>query len=163
MIVSIVGSPDSGKTTLIETVVPLLKQRGLRVAVVKHHAHGDFSFDREGKDSWRFYNRGADVLVVCPGKLAMVRRTGENEYSLDYVYERFLKDKYDIVLTEGFNSAGKDRIVVLNPSDNIERFRKGKIMAVVCERDLPDYKTFRLKEEDFREIAEMIAEKLKSQ
>ena len=51
-IVSIVGKSDSGKTTLIEKLLPELTRRGYRIATVKHDVHG-FEVDREGKDSWR--------------------------------------------------------------------------------------------------------------
>ena len=47
-ILSIVGKSDSGKTTLIEKLVPELTRRGYRVATVKHDVHG-FEVDREGK------------------------------------------------------------------------------------------------------------------
>ena len=56
------GFKDSGKTTLIEAVVLLLRERGLSVAVVKHDAHG-VQFDRPGKDSDRFFQAGADIVV----------------------------------------------------------------------------------------------------
>ena len=49
----------TGKTTILEQLIPLLKQRGLRIAVLKHDAH-DFEIDREGKESWRFSHAGAD-------------------------------------------------------------------------------------------------------
>jgi molybdopterin-guanine dinucleotide biosynthesis protein MobB len=154
-VVSIVGSPDSGKTTLIEKLVPILKRGGLRVAVVKHHAHGDFEFDREGKDSWKHYRAGADVIIAGPTKIALIRRSKEI-YSLDLVVERYLKD-YDVILTEGFNLSGKPRIVVLKPGDEISRFEKGEIIAVVCEKEVEGYDTYSL--EDAAKIAELILER----
>ena len=48
----------TGKTTLIEKLIPALVSRGLKVAVVKHDAHG-LKFDHEGKDSARFSDAGA--------------------------------------------------------------------------------------------------------
>ena len=47
-IISIVGKSDSGKTTLIEKLVPELTRRGYRIATVKHDIHG-FEVDREGR------------------------------------------------------------------------------------------------------------------
>ena len=58
--VGFAGYSGSGKTTLIEQLVRSLKARGLRVAVIKHDVH-DFEMDREGKDSWRFSQAGADI------------------------------------------------------------------------------------------------------
>jgi len=38
-IISVVGKSDSGKTTLIERIIPELTKRGYRVATVKHDVH----------------------------------------------------------------------------------------------------------------------------
>ena len=56
-LVAIVGKSDSGKTTLIEKVVPELVKLGLRVGTVKHDAHS-FEIDHPGKDSWRHGQAG---------------------------------------------------------------------------------------------------------
>ncbi len=50
-IVSIVGRTNSGKTTLIEKLIPALAARGYRIATIKRHHHGDFEADQPGKDS----------------------------------------------------------------------------------------------------------------
>jgi molybdopterin-guanine dinucleotide biosynthesis protein B len=152
MILSIVGTSDSGKTTLITRIVPILKKKGLKVVVVKHHAHGDFEIDKEGKDSWKIYNSGADILISSPVKMAFIRRA-END-NLDWIYERYLKDDYDIVLTEGFSRAGKDRIVVVDKAEKVEHFKHGRILAVVCDEPIDGYPTFR--RDDVEEIAEFI-------
>ena len=152
MILSIVGTSDSGKTTLITKIVPILKEKGLRVAVVKHHAHGDFEIDKEGKDSWKIYNSGADILISSPVKMAFIRRA-END-NLDWIYERYLKGDYDLVLTEGFSRAGKDRIVVVDKAEKVEDFKHGRILAVVCDELVDGYPAFR--RDDVEEIAEFI-------
>ena len=43
----------TGKTTLLTKLLPLLKQEGLRVGMVKH-AHHRFDIDHPGKDRRRF-------------------------------------------------------------------------------------------------------------
>ncbi len=154
MILSIVGSSDSGKTTLITRIVPILKEKGLRVVVVKRHAHGDFEIDKEGKDSWKIYQSGADVVIASPVKLALIRRVSEDEGSnLDWICERYLNE-YDIVLTEGFSKAGKDRIVVVKTPDEVEHFRQGRILAVVCDERVDGYRWF--KRDDIGGIADFI-------
>ena len=62
-IVSFVGRSNSGKTTLIERVIPELVRAGYKVATVKHAGHG-FDLDTEGKDSWRHKRAGASSVVV---------------------------------------------------------------------------------------------------
>lgn len=42
----------TGKTTLLEKLLPKLTDMKLKVAVIKH-AHHNFDIDQEGKDSYR--------------------------------------------------------------------------------------------------------------
>ena len=51
-IISIIGTQNSGKTTLVEKLVAELTARGRRVATMKHAAYGT-TFDQPGTDSWR--------------------------------------------------------------------------------------------------------------
>ena len=71
------GRSNSGKTTLIERVIPALTRAGYRVATVKHAGHG-FELDTEGKDSWRHKQAGASaVVVLSKGSMAMFADTSE--------------------------------------------------------------------------------------
>ena len=107
-IISVVGRSNSGKTTLLERLIPEIRRRGYSVAVIKHHVNG-FDLDREGKDSWRISKAGADVVVLAsPGKLALLQNTA-GELSPDEIAERYLGD-VDIVFTEGFKSLDKPKI-----------------------------------------------------
>jgi len=63
----ICGWKNSGKTTLIESLIPHLIAQGLSLAVVKHDAHG-LEVDRRGKDSDRFFRAGGDVILKGPGE-----------------------------------------------------------------------------------------------
>ena len=91
----------TGKTTIIEQLVPELKARGLRVAVIKHDAH-EFEIDREGKDSWRFAQAGADVTVISSkSKMALIE---QRSLEFSEVLSR-IRD-VDIILAEGYNQEG---------------------------------------------------------
>lgn len=104
----VAASSNSGKTTLIEKVVPLLKAQGLRVAVVKHASKG-FDLDRPGKDSWRFREAGADdVLLLSTDRMALLRELrGGPPADI-----RELLAGADVVLQEGFRLGGTNRIEV---------------------------------------------------
>jgi len=105
----VAASSNSSKTTLIEKVVRILKERGLRVAVVKHAPKG-FDIDHRGKDSRRFREAGADaVLLVGPGAVALQKRT---DRSVEREQLMRLVGDVDIVLREGFRDEGGDRIEV---------------------------------------------------
>ena len=56
-IITFVGKSGTGKTTLLEQLIPMLKARGLRLAVLKHDAH-HFEMDKPGKDTYRFTTAG---------------------------------------------------------------------------------------------------------
>src|SRR6266496_1541062 len=73
-VVSFAAKSGTGKTTLLEKVITLLKERGYRVGAIKHDAHR-FDIDYPGKDSHRFSAAGADTMLICsPEKLALVRK-----------------------------------------------------------------------------------------
>ncbi len=148
-VLSVVGYSKAGKTTLIERIVPILKNKGLKILVVKHAL--DFEMDREGKDSWRIFNAGADVAIASKDKLAFVSRIGDD---LDEICSIF--NFYDLIITEGFNRACKDRIVVLRDPEEIENFRCGRILAVVCDESVEGFRTFGF--DRIEDLAEVILE-----
>jgi len=112
-IISIVGKSKSGKTTLIENLVPELKRRGYRVGTIKHDVHG-FQLDREGKDTWRHAQAGVDTVVISsPQKAACIKKVDE-ELTIDELVCQFLSD-VDIVLTEGYKRQDKPKIEVFRP------------------------------------------------
>lgn len=112
--VAIVGWSGSGKTTLLEALIALFKDRGLRVAALKHDAH-DFSIDKEGKDSYRFTAAGAERTVICaPHKLALIEQLAQ-PLELEALLERF-DTEMDLVLVEGFKTQQVPKIEVYRPS-----------------------------------------------
>jgi molybdopterin-guanine dinucleotide biosynthesis adapter protein len=121
-VLSIVGKSESGKTTLIEKIIPELKRRGYRVGIVKHAHHG-FEMDRKGKDSHRHRQAGADtVMIASPGQIAMVKDV-PNECLDDLV--PFFSDM-DILISEGFK---RDR------APKIEVYRKERHDQPACLKD----------------------------
>ncbi|WP_440765262.1 molybdopterin-guanine dinucleotide biosynthesis protein B [Natronorubrum sp. DTA7] len=60
-IISLAGPSDSGKTTLVETLVPKLAEHG-RVATVKS-IHHDIEIDTPGTDTHRHRTAGAETVV----------------------------------------------------------------------------------------------------
>lgn len=110
VVVSFVAHSGTGKTTLLEQLIPILKSRGYRVGAIKHDAHR-FEIDYPGKDSYRMTAAGADSMVICSGeKLALVRRLEE---PLDI--EALLKicgDDLDIILTEGFKQSSLPKVEI---------------------------------------------------
>lgn len=66
----------TGKTTLLVKLLPLLKEQGLSIAMIKH-AHHDFDVDEPGKDSYRLRKAGTDQVLLASN----YRRTGDGNTS----------------------------------------------------------------------------------
>ena len=95
-VIGFAGYSGAGKTGLVEALVMLMKQRGLRVSVIKH-AHHDFDVDREGKDSWRYTQAGAKLsLLLTTGGLQLVAEAVDRREPAELA-ERFLGEA-DLVL-----------------------------------------------------------------
>ena len=106
-VIAVSGEKNSGKTTLIEAVLPILAQRGYRVAVVKHDGHS-FEPDVPGTDTRRFYDAGAVGTAVFDGeKFMMVKRQAVNERQL---FESF--EDADIILIEGLKHSDYPKLVL---------------------------------------------------
>ena len=99
------GFSGCGKTTLIEQLIPLLRQQGQRVSVVKH-VHHRFDIDHPGKDSYRHREAGAfEVVIASDRRLALVR---EFEQPAQLSVHHLLAELYegvDWVLVEGFKES----------------------------------------------------------
>ena len=155
-VISIVGKSESGKTTLIERLVPELKRRGYRIGIVKHAHHG-FDMDRKGKDSYRHRQAGADtVMIASPGQIAMIKSV-PNE-CLDDLVPYF--EDMDLLITEGFKSDGAQKIEVFRA----ERHRHpacledDTLMAMVSDTPL-DVTVPQFATGDIRAITEFIVAK----
>ncbi|WP_407559159.1 bifunctional molybdopterin-guanine dinucleotide biosynthesis adaptor protein MobB/molybdopterin molybdotransferase MoeA [Vibrio parahaemolyticus] len=91
----------TGKTTLLEALLPKLTKAGLRIGMLKH-AHHNFDVDKPGKDSYRLRKAGASqMLIASRNRFALMTETPEAEAEFEYLLTRFDEDKLDVVLVEG--------------------------------------------------------------
>lgn len=91
----------TGKTTLLEALLPKLTEAGLRIGMLKH-AHHNFDVDKPGKDSYRLRKAGASqMLIASRNRFALMTETPEAEADFEYLLTRFDEDKLDVVLVEG--------------------------------------------------------------
>lgn len=95
----------TGKTTLLERLLPALRERGLRVAVIKH-AHHAFDVDQPGKDSHRLRQAGAEpILVASRARVALMMETPDREEAdLAELIEMVRPQRPHLVLVEGFKA-----------------------------------------------------------
>jgi len=100
----------TGKTTLLEAMLPKLVERGIRVAVIKH-AHHNFDIDQEGKDSYRLRKAGASQMLISSRyRRALVTETPEDEASLPYLIAQLDQTRLDLILVEGFKKLSFPKI-----------------------------------------------------
>lgn len=109
------GSSNSGKTTLICKISKELKERGYKVAIIKHDPKDKAIFDTalnefgEPKDSAKFFESGADVAVLSPKRTSVFKREGITE--LCDILGLF--SEFDYLLIEGFKNLPLPRISVV--------------------------------------------------
>ncbi len=102
----------TGKTTLLSKVIPLLKQKGLRIGVIKH-AHHHFDIDYPKKDSYILRKAGADtVLIASHKRTAIIIEHPEiqEEPSLADALSKIPQKGLDLLLIEGFKHENYPKI-----------------------------------------------------
>ena len=130
----------TGKTTLICQLIPLLKQRGLRIAVIKH-AHHTFEIDHPGKDSFELRKAGAAQTLVASRKrwALIVDEDREQEPEVAALLERLDLESIDLVLVEGFKRAELPKIELHRQAHRrpLQCLADSSIVAVASDAPLP--------------------------
>ncbi len=118
----------TGKTTLLTQLIPLLKNHGLRIALIKH-SHHNFEIDKPGKDSYRLREAGATpVMLVSSHRRAIITEFDSIiEPKLDEQLKALDQSGLDLILVEGFKAEKISKIELhraslktplIFPSDN---------------------------------------------
>ena len=103
-IIGFCAHSGTGKTTLLKQIIPILKDKGFKLGIVKH-AHHDFDTDQPGKDSYELRKAGAkSMLVSSSRRWALINEHfNENEEAtLTELVDIITRQSLDIVLVEGF-------------------------------------------------------------
>jgi molybdopterin-guanine dinucleotide biosynthesis protein MobB len=132
-----VGHSGTGKTTLLERIIPELARRGLRVAVAKD-THHTVELDQPGKDSFRLRAAGADQVVLSTdGQLTLFERRSERA-SLDTIVD-LVRGRADILLVEGYRDEERfPAVLVWRALGGALPSMRGVVVATVSDepRDL---------------------------
>lgn len=102
----------TGKTTLLEKLIPLFRNQGVRVAVIKH-AHHNFELDYPGKDSYRLRKAGAiETLIASKYRWALIHEQEDiaDEPHLNELIQQLNTSDLDLILVEGFKHEPIPRI-----------------------------------------------------
>ena len=98
------GWSGSGKTKLMERLIPLIVARGMKVSLIKH-AHHTFDVDQPGKDSYRHRHAGATEVLVTSSRrwVLMHELRGTQEPSFEDQVKHL--SPCDLLIVEGFKHA----------------------------------------------------------
>ena len=133
--VAFTGPSNSGKTTLIVKVASILQDRGFKVCIVKHDPKDKATFDREGKDSFKFFQTGADVAVVGPTRTTMFKH---HTSTIDELINMF--DDFDYLLVEGLKTLELPRISIFRNNLDESYFNVSDALAIddsIDENSIP--------------------------
>lgn len=153
-VVSIVGKTGSGKTQLIERLIPEFKMRGYRVATVKH-SPGGMEVDKPGKDSWRFAEAGSDAVVVSsPDKLACIKSV-DHDSSIEEILH-LMGIAFDLVLFEGFKKGKAPKIEVYRKELGEDLLCPIEVLSAIVTDEVLDINVPQFPLSDTQAIADFI-------
>lgn len=144
----VVGFKNSGKTTLVSRWVRLLKEKGLSVAVLKHHGHGGKpEMPDAGTDTMTFLADGADATLVAGG--GAVQLIWNEEPDFETLKRMVSYRKPDVLLIEGYKSEFGDKVMLLRNRDDWDELRnlQGKQLVIGCPDINIDYAHIHSREE----------------
>jgi molybdopterin-guanine dinucleotide biosynthesis protein MobB len=132
LVIGIIGSKNSGKTTLVCNLVNTLATRGYRVSTIKH-THHPVEMDQEGTDSYKHRKAGAQESILGLSSGFILFREDQDEPELDTLLARLAP--VDIVLVEGYKQHDYPKLLVHRPSCSTRLAPEGlgKIIAVVSD------------------------------
>ena len=130
--VAFTGPSNSGKTTLILKVArKLIHEKNLKVAIIKHDPKDKAHFDVEGKDSYKFSDTGAEVIVTSPTRTTYF---SQQHSELDDMIRLF--DDFDVLLVEGLKNLPLPRISVFRKNLDSDYFSYMDALATDSSIDL---------------------------
>ncbi len=103
-VIGFVAFSGTGKTTLLTQLIPLLREKGIRLAAVKH-SHHKFDIDTPGKDSYELRKAGVDQMLIASQRrwaLMVENADDTKEPELNALITHFDQATLDLILVEGF-------------------------------------------------------------
>ena len=131
--VAFTGPSGSGKTTLVEKVAKVLVKEQ-KVAIIKNDPKDKAVFDVEGKDSYKFSQTGAEVVVTSPTRTTYF---SQREKTLDDIVSMI--NDFDILLVEGLKTLPLPRIAIFRNTIDENYFDYSEAIAVDETINLAQY------------------------
>ncbi|WP_309498382.1 molybdopterin-guanine dinucleotide biosynthesis protein B [Sulfurovum sp.] len=131
--IAFTGPSNSGKTTLVEKIASILIQER-KVAIIKNDPKDKAKFDTQGKDSYRFSQTGAEVVITSPTRTTYF---SQREKTLDEIVGMI--SDFDILLVEGLKTLPLPRIAVFRNNIDESYFGCSEAIAIDESIDLTNY------------------------
>lgn len=142
-VVGFAAFSGTGKTTLLRELIPLLRQRGLRLGLIKHSHHA-FEVDRPGKDSYVLRKAGAAQLVVASARRSAVMHQHATNLALEDFLPQFDDGELDLILVEGYKHYPIPKIELHRPKLGHPVLARDDPNVVAIASDAPLFKPLAL-------------------
>lgn len=144
LLIAVVGRRGSGKTTTIVYLTRQLAKEGLKIGSIKHIHDPNFTIDTPGKDTFRFAQAGAKIIVSSAAvEIAIIKKcNGHREsFHLQEILDLIKEEKLDIIFLEGFHSivAKRDdvyKIITANNQEDLEKTLRGTAPPILAVASL---------------------------
>lgn len=111
-IIAVVGTKDTGKTTLVTQIVQEMINRGLKVGTIKHMYH---AFDVKGRDTYKHKEAGAELVVAAGDDTFFMFKESLELNNILEIIEKI--KKVDFIVIEGFKNSNFAKISVTDFED----------------------------------------------
>ncbi len=128
----IASRSKTGKTTILENTLPVLKQRGLKVAALKGNLD-HYELDLPRKDSWRFASAGAEIAGLTTED-SYILISSQLDINGSEAAAKLLKD-LDLIIVEGNKKTSNPKIEVVRSDLNPEPLLLPNTIAVITDRE----------------------------
>jgi len=154
------ASSGTGKTTLIEKLIPDLLQKNINVSVIKH-AHHNFDIDYPGKDSYRLRKSGAfQTLIFNNKRSALITEFIQESDNLEKMIAQMNQD-VDLIIVEGLRGSEFKKIEVYRPAHSKKKlFLQDKNVIAIVSDEQFDASVPCLNLNNIEEISNFIISKL---
>ncbi|MHA1646954.1 MAG: molybdopterin-guanine dinucleotide biosynthesis protein MobB [Promethearchaeota archaeon] len=136
-IISFIGYSHSGKTETIESLIKYFRAKKIQVIALKHTDRPNFTIDTPGKNTWRYTQAGAQMVISHSiEETAFLLNSEISQETLLKLVKLFLKDQKsplneDIGLKSGSNPQIETILI-------LEGFRKIKGSKILCIKDVSE-------------------------
>ena len=135
LIIAISGVKNSGKTSMIEKLIPKLINKGIKVATIKHDGH-DFECDIDGTDTFRHKKAGAYGTAIFSKNKFMIIKEQKNTTEDELI--SYFQD-CDLILLEGFKYSNYPKIEIIRRGNSEKSVcKKETLLAIATDNDI-DY------------------------